>query len=258
MRSGSKVDLDRRRTRLAGEQRTAARWPWPRAAGAVAVLALTGCASAPGAGAPAAGPPDPAVERAVIEATAIDSLLHVIFAWNLIDADNARFSGEGVTRYQPPDRARLDLFGPRGGTYLQAAVVGAELRLPPDKQDAPLPPPALLWGVLGLIRPPQDAQLVGTAVDGGRTRLDYARGDDRWTFLVTDGRLDSIEWVSSDGGRRTVRLQGSGDAGLPAEAVYRDWRGHVELRLNLKEAWTEDEFPPDIWTIGRGSGSNGR
>src|SRR5690606_13563466 len=110
-------------------------------------LALTSCAaSAPAADPP--GPPtvDPTVAQAAVAETALDRPLHVVFAWTLQERE-ARFSGRGVTRYEPPGRARLDLFGPRDETYLSAALVDMELRLPRGMPDVPLPPPPLLWSV---------------------------------------------------------------------------------------------------------------
>ena len=176
--------------------------------------------------------------------------LHIVFAWSLQERE-ARFSGEGVARFEPPARARLDLFGPRGETVLAAALVELELRLPPGVTDAPLPPPALLWSALGIFRAPEGATLVGTRRDGSRTTLVYEAGAQRWRFELEDGRLRSAEWTGPGQGRRTVELGGAGSHGLPANATYRDWPAFTELKLTLEEANEVDGFPSDTWTPGR-------
>ncbi len=175
--------------------------------------------------------------------------LQILFEWSLREREG-RFSGEGATRVAPPDHARLDLFGPRGEGYLSAAFVNGEVRLPPGTTSSPLPPPALMWSALGVFQPPQGTTLRNTKVDGDRVELEYASGDERWLYVFEDDRLKRVEWTAPGGGRRTVELEGNGEAGIPGKAVYRDWRQFVELRLTLNEAVRVDGFSQDIWTIG--------
>ncbi|NIP78984.1 MAG: hypothetical protein GWM90_07200, partial [Gemmatimonadetes bacterium] len=92
-------------------------------AGLVAVL-LPGCA-----GRSVPETVDPSAAADAIARTAPDRPLRVRFDWRILDGE-ARFSGEGVARIEPPYRARLDLFGPQGEGYLSAALVAGELRLP--------------------------------------------------------------------------------------------------------------------------------
>src|SRR5215207_7239487 len=47
----------------------------------------------------------------------------VNFSWSL-EEGGSRASGRGVVRVEAPERIRLDLFGPRGETYLVAALNG--------------------------------------------------------------------------------------------------------------------------------------
>jgi hypothetical protein len=223
------------------------------AAALCALLAptLSACASAAPAGEVPAGtaPADPTIAEAAVVATTLDRPLHVVFEWTLQERE-ARFTGRGVTRYEPPSRARLDLFGPRDETYLSAALVDMELRLPPGAPGVPLPPPPLLWSVLGVLRPPADARLTHASRDGDRTEVQYERDGERWTFRLEAGALRFAE-ANGPAGRRTVELSGDGGHGLPQQAVYRDWPAFRELRLNLQEANEVDGFPQDIWNVGR-------
>lgn len=173
----------------------------------------------------------------------------MVFHWGLTERDG-RFSGDGVTRVAAPYRARLDLFGPRGETYLSAALVGMDLRIPQAANDAPLPPPALFWSALGVFRPPPAATLVGTARDGSTLALEYARGEEHWRFQFRNNHLRHAEWQGPGKGRRTVELKGEGAFGLPRQAVYRDWIAFRELKLELREVEEVHGFPADTWRPG--------
>jgi hypothetical protein len=192
---------------------------------------------------------DPTLESRVTQSTQLRSRLRVVFNWSLQDRD-ARFSGEGVTRLEPPNKARLDLFGPRGEGYLSAALVDFELRLPPGAAADILPPPALFWSVLGVFRAPQGAQLVGASGDSASSELRYRAGDQSWVFSVANGRLRRAEWQGPAQGRQTVEIAEYGARDLPARVVYRDWRAFRELTITLTQVHDANPFPPDIWTPG--------
>jgi hypothetical protein len=210
-------------------------------------LALAGCAGH----APPAVPAviDPALEARAIQNTQLRSRLRLIFDWSLQDRD-ARFSGEGVTRLEPPDKARLDLFGPRGEGYLSAALVDFDLRLPPGADNNVLPPPALFWSVLGVFRAPAGAQLIGARGDSTAIELDYRAGDQTWNFKLSGGRLQRAEWQGPEQGRQTVEIKQHGARDLPARVVYRDWRAFRELTLTLTQVYDAEPFPPEIWQPG--------
>jgi hypothetical protein len=196
------------------------------------------------------GEPAPLIARRVVEATAPARPLRIVFDWSLRDRD-ARFSGAGAARVQAVYRGRLDLFGPRGETYLRAALVGEQMSLPASAPADALPPPALLWAALGVLQPPADAELVGTSTNAGATFLEYRRGQERWRFRVQDDKLRYAEWLSGADGRRTVDLEGDGGFGLPQRALYRDWIAFRELELILTEIDEVDAFPDDIFFIPR-------
>ena len=220
---------------------------------AIPSLVLAACGSRGGNGPGAIPAPqqiDPAIETEAVSSTARTAPVQILFSWNVTDRD-ARFTGEGVARVAPPDRARVDLFGPRGEGYLSAVVEGDELRLPSGAANVPLPPPELFWNVLGSFRPPDGAELVGAARDNTTTRLEYANGDDRWKFTLEDGTLRRAEWTGDGQGRRTVELTGRDSLGLPIGATYRDWPAFLELRLTTKEVRNVNGFPSEIWTLRR-------
>lgn len=211
---------------------------------AIIAIVMTGCAGR----APLPSTVDPTAAATAVEATAPDRPLQAVFEWRILDGD-ARFSGRGAARIQPPYRARLDLFGPRGEGYLSAALVDDEVHLPAGVGDVPLPPPALMWAMLGVVAPPDRAELVGTRTTAGGAQLHYDVDDSRLRYVLEGSRLRSVHW--DGGGRRmVVELSGAADAALPREAVYRDWSGYTELRTKLEEVHEAEPFPPEIWSPG--------
>lgn len=211
------------------------------------LLAVAACASSGGF---ATGAPAPVIAQQQVEATAPAQPVHVVFAWSLRERD-ARFSGDGVARVQPQYLGRLDLFGPRGETYLEAAISGGQLRLPPGSPTDALPPAALLWAALGVLYPPDGATLVATSTEAGETRLEYARGDERWRFRLQNDMLRYAEWQDGASGRRTVEVEAGQGASFPARTLYRDWLAFRELELTLETIEYVDAFSEDIFRIPR-------
>lgn len=195
-------------------------------------------------------PVDPALETDAIARTAITEPVQILFEWNVRDRD-ARFSGQGVARVEA-NRARVDLFGPRGEGYLSAVLEGFELRTARGAvENAPLPPPALFWNVLGVFRSPPGATLVKSEQQNANVTLEYASASDRWRFQFESGMLRHAEWTGSGEGRRTVELGAEDKNGLPSGATYRDWPAFLELRLSPTEVRKVNGFPSEIWTLGR-------
>ncbi len=188
------------------------------------------------------------LEREAVRATTPGKSLWIRFDWEARERDG-RFTGQGAARVQAPELARLDLFGPRGESYLSAAVVEGEVRLPPSATAAVIPPPALLWGALGVFQPPAGAELTASLQEGKRLRLEYSDGPARWKFEFDADRLRRVEWNGPEGARKTVELKGEGASRLPREAVYRDWKAFTELKLKLGEVEEVDSFPPDTWLL---------
>lgn len=216
--------------------------------------ALAGCGSAR---APQpVGPPvaDPAAQVARFERETVPaSPRQASFGWTLEEA-GSRVGGRGVVRYVAPDRLRLDLFGPRGETYLAAALVGDEFRVPPAATEGVrLPSPALLWAALGVFRAPPGGSLSSATAGEGAAALLYEAGGDRFDFRAADVggalRLDRVERIGPSGVLETVRLEYGPDGRLGATR-YRDWSAYRDLVFELESVEDVESFPDAIWTPG--------
>lgn len=189
------------------------------------------------------------VAERLAQATAPDRPLRIVFEWDARERDG-RFKGQGVARVEDPYRVRLDLFGPRGESYLTAAAVERNLRLPPNIAPTTVPPAPMLWSVLGVFLPPNEADLVSARADGDRRQLDYSDGEDSWHFEFRRDRLQSVEWRGARDERRTVELSGKDTFGLPKKVVFRDWAAFTELTLQLEEVENVEPYSPDVWSPG--------
>ena len=169
------------------------------------------------------------------------------FSWELNEAGR-RFSGRGVVRYEAPDRLRLDLFGPRGETYLAAALVGDSVRLPVGAQGGvPLPSPALLWGALGVVRPPTGAEPVSFTGELSDATVRYAGpGNQHWEFRGGTMPLTRVLRIVPGGVAESVEVRSAGDV------YWSRYRDHGALRtLDLTFDSVTDvqqPFPAAIWT----------
>lgn len=228
---------------------------------AALVAVLTACAAASAsAGTP---PPSPAPAPAAEDATAPnpDSIAaalrraslpssprQVTFAWALDEA-GSRFNGRGVARYAAPDRFRLDLFSPRGDSFLAAALVDETPRVPPQvEQKFRLPSPALLWAAVGVVRPGSSARLVSATDEGGRVTVRYDLGDaGTLEYRAHGGRLDSVRRTKGGGVQETVDLDRDAAGALKA-ARYRDQAAYRTLNLTLESSTDVASFPSDVWS----------
>jgi hypothetical protein len=225
--------------------------PAARALVVLALAALAGCA--PGLAGPLGAPvPDPAgTAAAIAQATTPASARQAAFEWELVD-HGSRLRGRGVARAAAPERLRLDLFGPRGETYLAAALVGEDFRVPAQVAEAfSLPSPALLWSALGVVRPPSGAGLTSVTSDGGLTEVRYVAGDGRtFVYRVQSGadtpRLVRLERTARRGVEESVELSYADDGGL-RQARYRDWTAFRDLTLTFESFTDVESFPDAIW-----------
>jgi hypothetical protein len=176
----------------------------------------------------------------------------ISFTWTL-NEQGSRVSGRGVVRVVAPERIRLDLFGMRNETYLSAALVGEEFRLPGGApQGIPLPSPALLWGALGVVRPPAAATLVDATTADSTTVLRYRAPDgDIFQYKVYTStatpRLDQLQRIGGSSVVESVQRDRS-PAGDLLRARYRDWSAYRELTLQVENAKDVAGFPEAIWT----------
>jgi hypothetical protein len=220
-----------------------------RYAAAALALSLAACAPAATSTAPPPGEaaPDPApVAAQAIRSTTPASARQAQFAWELDEA-GARFRGRGTARYVAPGRFRLDLFGPRGETYLAAAMVDGQMRVPPLLLERfRLPSPALLWGAVGVVNPPADARLMDASVDGETTTLRYALGEDVLEYRLRGGRLQTVRRNARGGVAESIDLEHSG-AGTLQSARYRDWAAFRSLNLTVESQTDVTGFPEATW-----------
>jgi hypothetical protein len=235
-----------------GPRRPAARPTGARLLPAL-LLAATAAACAAGTAAPEGTPvPDPgASARELVAATEPTRMAQVNFGWTL-DESGSRVRGRGVVRLQPPDRLRLDLFGPRNESVLAAALVGDEARLPAGaRPTVAIPSPALLWAGLGAIRPPRDAALATATTTGEATILRYQTpSGEVYEYQVLQGaepRLQQLQRLGSRGPLETVSLE-RGDSGEISRARYRDWAAYRDLTLDIESTVDAEGFPEEIWT----------
>jgi hypothetical protein len=213
-------------------------------------LAFAACAprqtSAPGA--PVADPDS--LARAILAATTPESPRQTTFSWRMDEAGSV-VQGRGVVRYAAPDRMRLDLFGPRGETYLIAALVGDEFRLPSSAGGAfQLPSPTLLWAALGIVAPPSTSTLASASADAGAARLVYrdANGGS-FTFdvdLVPGPRLRRVERSGRSGVQETVEVWHTAEL-QPARTRYLERSSFRELVLETESIREVTSFPESTW-----------
>jgi hypothetical protein len=216
-------------------------------------LALPAGACVPGAPPPAGPlPGEPAADPAAVAAALRASTLpegprHATFGWELDEA-GARFRGRGVARFEAPERFRLDLFGPRGESYLAGALVGDEARVPAAVEERfALPSPALLWATVGVVRPPGDARLAEASERGGAVALRYLLpGGDVLEYRARDGRLESLRRLRGRGVAESVEL--AHDQRGVARAVYRDWPAYRSLTLTVESLTDAAPFDEAIWS----------
>lgn len=221
--------------------------PARRALLALAAVALAGCA--PGLPEPAGTPaPDPeAVAARLVEATTPASPRRTTFGWTLDEA-GARLRGKGVVRMEAPERLRLDLFGPRGESYLAAALVGEEVRVPPAVAERfALPSPALLWGALGVVNPPAGARLAGATVDGEAATLRYETpAGEVLEYRAEGALLRTVRRVGESGALESIALTHSPE-GVLQKAEYRDWGAYRTLVLTPESIENVAAFPESTW-----------
>lgn len=169
------------------------------------------------------------------------------FAWSLDEAGE-RFRGRGVVRFQAPDRLRLDLFGPRGETLLAAALAGDTVRLPPAAQgQIALPSPALLWAVLGVIRPPGGATPQAVLGAGADSTVRYSgTGGEAWEFRTGAAPLTRVQRSSRGGVAESVDITWAAPDRIRS-ARYREWSAQRTLDLTFESVTNAEPFAPSIW-----------
>ena len=217
----------------------------------VVAASVIGCAGrGPVVLAPAMDPRQTAL--AVEDHTGLDEPVRIVFRWHLNEA-GVRVEGRGVARIEPPYKARLDLFLGNGETVVRAALVNEDLRLPPGAPENILPPPDLMWGVLGVFRPSRATALLGgESLEGDELRLRYLYPEgDELHFRLMDGRMQRLELLEAGHVVQRVSLELETESRFPRHATYRNLAAFRELRLTRESVEPVESYPPDIWHVTR-------
>lgn len=158
--------------------------------GAAASLMAVACAPRL---APLAGAPAPARFPGMLDGG--HRLL--TFSWEM-NAGDVVARGQGAARVAPPDSVRLDFFLAGGMGSGAVVLIGDSLRLPPDADGVGmLPPPAMLWAVLGRLATDPVRDTVARR-DGAILRADLGQPV-RWRVTFDGDSLRRLERV--EGGR---------------------------------------------------------
>ena len=218
-------------------------------AAAIATLGLASCASPPPP--VVLAPPINAEQIALrLETRGLEGPARILFSWSISERD-ARFSGRGVARIEPPFKARLDLFFGTGETIARAALVDDDLRLPPGTPAGIIPPAELLWGALGIFRPGPETALLGADDLGDRrVRLRYLRPDGiEVRYTVKENRVEVVERVKQGQTVEMVTVEAAAASPYPTQATYRNIPAFRELRLTRDSVESVEAYPPDLWEL---------
>jgi hypothetical protein len=213
-----------------------------------ALLALTaGCARNP-----PEGPTLPPVEgesiaAALTEGTRLADTAQIFFDW-AISEQGRRGTGKGVTRVQPPYRARLDLFLEDGTTAAAVALVDGNVSAAETLPEGVIPPPDLLWAALGVFKPGSESTLASARHVGSETELRYTSGaGQELVYRVQGQRIVRAQVLQGGNVVHQVTLTSEEGARFPREATYQNRAERRELKLTTSSIEDADAFPVDIW-----------
>jgi hypothetical protein len=167
----------------------------------------------------------------------------LFFEWEYSDQDMTG-KGNGVARVTWPDSARLDFFLAGGMIGGAAVLVGDSLQLPgADIFRRLIPPPTLLWAVLGRSAFPVTGD-TAVRLDGGLLRADLGRPV-RWRATFRSGSLVRLERVEGD--RVVEWIEHQPDARIE----YRQESARRSLKLHITQVDSVGSFDSSIWSIRR-------
>lgn len=213
------------------------------------LLVLAGCRGAPGAVLPAdAAPVDSATVAGWVEATRPSEQRLLRFKW-LFQDERSSAGGKGSARVAPPDSLRFDVAGPFGADPAAAVVIGdsALWAEPPDAVKKLVPNYPLLWGMLGVARPPDSGAALRGLVDGPVTAWRYAGPTDTVSYAFTRGNPGRLVTEVRQQGKLLGRVETELDStGAPRRAQL--VVPGVPARLDLTFLSTaRASFAPEIW-----------
>lgn len=213
------------------------------------LLVLAGCRAAPGAVVPTdAVPVDRARVAEWVGATIPAAPRLLRFKW-LFQDERSSAGGRGSARVAPPDSLRFDVAGPFGADPAAAVVVGdsALWAEPPDAVKKLVPNYPLLWGMLGVARPPDPADVLRGIADGPVTAWQYAGPTDTVAYAWTRGTPGKLVTEVRRRGELLGRVETEIDsAGAPRRAQLVVPGAPARLDLTFLST-TRASFAPEIW-----------
>ncbi len=158
--------------------------------------------------------------------------------------------GDGVSRVNPPDSFRLDLFT-TGEGGMSAVLVDDLLETLGEIEDVEFPSPVFLYAMAGVFRPGNMPPAAGFESDGTEV-LEYAGADgERRYYFLRDARLVRLEERRGDRLTRRIELEWGPDPTWPSEARYRDDLTRNRVRWALVEVRVQDaRWPAGIYDLG--------
>jgi hypothetical protein len=195
---------------------------------------LSACATAPRAG-PLTGVPT--TQRLPVTVLP-EGHRRILFSWEYRErVGSAR--GEGAARIAPPDSVRIDLFldnGNYGGFVI--LIADSIVATAQDEARRSLPPPALLWASLGVVR--VQAPDTTVLIDGDTLRAQLGV-DPAWRVAFGPASLARVDRIVRGRMEETVERTDS------TRVVYRQPGAGRSLELTIRQVIREPGFDPTIW-----------
>jgi hypothetical protein len=167
----------------------------------------------------------------------------IFFDWEYSDVD-MNGKGNGVARVASPDSGRLDFFLAGGFAGGAAVLIRDSLQLPGiDMFRRLIPPPTLLWAVLGRSAFPVTRD---TAVrrEGELLRADLGKPV-QWRATFRSDSLVRLEHVEGDRVMEWIEH-------LPERRIeYRQEAARRSLKLQITRVESVEGFDASIWSLGR-------
>jgi hypothetical protein len=208
--------------------------------------AVGGCAASLQRGSPLADPA--AVAARARESSGAERPSWVRFEWEYADK-RGNLMGDGVSRVNPPDSFRLDLFTTGEGSMI-AVLVDDRLETLGQIEDVELPAPVFLYAMAGIFRPGNTLPTAGFESDGAEV-LEYPApdGGTRY-FFFREGRLVRLEERRGNRLERRIEIEWGPDPAWPSDARYRDDLTPNRVRWELVEVRVRDtRWPAEDYVL---------
>jgi hypothetical protein len=220
---------------------------WGRALSLGVLIAAGACARTPPEGPALPALEGEAIAAALTEQTRLADTAQIFFDWVLAE-QGRRGAGKGVTRVQSPYRARLDLFLSDATTAGAAVLVEDQLSATESLPEGAIPPAALLWATLGVMRPGPGSTFESARQVGDETELRYTTGGgEELRYRVRGQQMQRAELRQGGSVVHQVVLEPGQGVRYPREATYQNRAQFRELKITTTSIEDADAFPADIW-----------